>query len=61
MSDAAVEQQREFNNNIAALVASQAKMFEAGMKPDAIQKVHTIKVIEEDIVEAELDEEYEVK
>lgn len=52
MSDAAMAQQQEMNDSLAALVASQAKMFAAGMKPDAIQKVHTIKIVDMDATDA---------
>ena len=52
MSETAVAQQQEMNDSLAALVASQARMFAAGMAPDAIQKVHKIKVVDEEATDA---------
>ena len=52
MSDAAIAQQQETNDAISSLVAIQSKMFAAGMAPDAIQKVHQIKVVDEEATDA---------
>ena len=61
-SDAVLSAQQEMNNSLAALVANQSKMFAQGMSPDTIQKVHTIKIVEEELyTEAELAEEYGVE
>lgn len=60
LSDTAVAQQQEMNDALSQLVANQARMFASGMSADAIQKVHSIKVADgEVVVEAEIEEEFE--
>jgi hypothetical protein len=58
MSDAAMAQQQEMNDALSEIVANQAKMFAAGKSADEIQKIHTVKIIEEESVDvyAEYDE-----
>lgn len=58
MSDAAMAQQQEMNDTLASLVANQARMFASGMSAADVQKVHSIRVVEESI-EAEIEEEAE--
>lgn len=58
MSDAAMAQQQEMNDALASLVANQARMFASGMSAADVQKVHSIRVVEESI-EAEIEEEAE--
>ena len=47
MSDAAMAQQQEMNDALSAIVANQSKMFASGADASEIQKIHTVKVIEE--------------
>lgn len=44
MSDAAMAQQQEMNDNIAALVANQAAAFRRGDKTEELQRIHVIDV-----------------
>jgi hypothetical protein len=52
MSDAAMAQQQEMNDALSAIVANQAKLFAAGIDAAEIQKIHTVKIIEEDAIDA---------
>lgn len=54
LSDAAVAQQQELNDSLKKLVEAQSSMFAQGMNAADIQKVHTIKVIENESVDADL-------
>lgn len=51
MSDAAMAQQQEMNDALAQLVANQSRMFAEGMQPDQIQKVHSVKTIENAVID----------
>lgn len=57
MSDAAMAAQQEMNDALSALVENQKRMFETGAHPADVQKIHSVKKIEEAII-IEDDEEY---
>jgi hypothetical protein len=55
MSDAAMAQQQEMNDALSAIVANQSKLFAAGVDAAEIQKIHTVKIIEEDSIDVYLE------
>ena len=55
LSEQALAAQNEMADGISELVANQRKMFEMGMKPAEIQKIHKVK-INEDVIEMSYDE-----
>jgi hypothetical protein len=55
MSDAAMAQQQEMNDALSAIVANQSKLFAAGVDAAEIQKIHTVKIIEEDAIDVYLE------
>ena len=57
MSDAAMAQQQELNDNIAALVANQAAAFRRGEKTEELQRIHIEVTEAAPAIDVELDEE----
>lgn len=57
MSDAAMAQQQELNDNIAALVANQAAAFRRGDKTEELQRIHIEVAETAPIIDAEIDDE----
>ena len=54
ISEAAVLQQQELNDSLKKLVEAQSAMFAKGMNAAEIQKVHSIKIVEEETIDATL-------